>query len=84
MLATVEVTFLHITSKIKAHHTINSVSKAMKFSGVSRICNSMCKICVSEYADSVSGKSLLTVENVVFFVSIYFVLHPYLKPEVFP
>lgn len=66
MLATVEVTFLHITSKIKAHHTINSVSKAMKFSGVSSIYNSMCKICVYEYADSVSGKSLLTVENVLF------------------
>lgn len=84
MLATVKFTFLHITSKIKVHHTINSVSEAMKFSGVSSMCKSMCKICLSEYAVSISGKPLLTAENVVLFVLIYFVLHPYLKPEVFP
>lgn len=84
MLATAEFTFLNITSQIKVHHTINSVYEAMKFSGVSSVCQSVCKIRLSEYADSVSGKPLLTAENVVFFVLIYFVLHPYLKPEVFP
>lgn len=38
MLATAEFTFLHITSQIKVHHTINSVSESMKFSGVSSVC----------------------------------------------
>lgn len=38
MLATAEFTFLNITSQIKVHHTINSVSEAMKFSGVSSVC----------------------------------------------
>lgn len=84
MLATVEFTFLHITPEIKAHHTINSVSKAMELSGMSSICKSMCKIHISEYGESISGTPLLTAENVVFFVLIYFALYSFLKPEVPP
>lgn len=38
MLATAEFTFLNITFQIKVHHTINSVSEAMKWVVSVRVC----------------------------------------------